>query len=57
MQPPPPLLVTVTVKLQLSVLTGVVAVQLTVVVLNGKFDPDGGTQDTLTQLPVVVGAG
>ena len=57
MQPPPPLLVTVTVKLQLLVLAGVVAVQLTVVVPNGKLDPDGGTQDTFTQLPVVVGAG
>ena len=57
MQPPPALLVTVTVKLQLAVLAGVVAVQLTVVVPNGKLDPDGGTQITLTQLPVVVGAG
>ena len=56
-------LVTVTVKLQETVLFGEsfdesVAVQLTVVVPTLKFEPEGGLQTVVTQLPVVpAGAG
>jgi hypothetical protein len=51
-------LVTVTLKLQLTVvLDESVPVQLTVVVPSGNDDPAGGLQTTVTQFPVVPGAG
>ena len=58
-QPSPLALVTVTLKLQLwdGLFTASVAVQLTVVVPRGKREPDAGLQVTVTQAPVVVGAG
>ena len=58
MQPPPVPPLTVTVKLQVAVaFDGSVAVQVTLVVPVGKVEPDGGLQATVTQLPLVVGAG
>jgi hypothetical protein len=50
-------LVIVTVKLQETVLFGLVAVQCTVVLPVENTEPEGGLQTTVTQLPVVVGAG
>jgi hypothetical protein len=51
-------LVTDTLKLQLSVLLDEsVAVQFTVVVPRGNDEPAGGLQTTVTQFPVVTGAG
>ena len=50
----------VTVKVQDAVLPDVsVAVQVTVVVPNGKHDPDGGLHEDMTpgQLSVTVGGG
>ena len=46
--------VTVTVNVQLA---PDVVVQVTVVVPTGKNDPEGGVQDTVPHVPVVVGAG
>lgn len=58
-QPPPPVLLTVTLKLQLwgGLFNASVAVQLTVVVPTGNKEPDAGTQVTVAHGPVVVGAG
>jgi len=51
-------LVTVTLKLQLTVvLDESVPVQLTVVVPSWNDEPAGGLQTTVTQFPVVTGAG
>jgi hypothetical protein len=51
-------LVTVTLKLQLTVvLDESVPVQLTVVVPRGNDEPAAGLQTTVTQFPVVPGAG
>jgi hypothetical protein len=51
-------LVTVTVKLQEAVLfAGLVAVQVTVVLPVENTEPEAGLQTTVTQFPVVVGAG
>jgi hypothetical protein len=52
-------LLTVTVKLQVAgwAFDVSVAVQVTVVVPSGNNEPEAGAQVTVTQLPVVVGAG
>lgn len=51
-------LVTVTEKLQEAVpFAGLVAVQFTVVLPVENTEPEGGLHTTVTQLPVVVGAG
>lgn len=58
MQPPPPPLLTIALKVQLWVLLNAsVAVQVTAVVPTVNTEPDGGLHATVTQLPVVVGAG
>ena len=51
-------LTTVTLKLQLTLLADEsVPLQLTVVVPIGNDEPEAGLQTTVTQFPVVVGAG
>ena len=57
MHPAPDVLLTVTVKLQETILLDEsVAVQLTGLVPTLKLAPDGGKHVVLTQLPVVVGS-
>ena len=58
MHPAPDVLLTVTVKLQETILLDEsVAEQLTGLVPTLKLAPDGGKHVVFTQLPVVVGAG
>lgn len=57
MHPAPEVLLAVTVKLQETLLFAEsVPEQATVVVPTGNDEPEGGSQATVTQLPVVVGA-
>lgn len=54
--PPLVALLTVTLKLQVIVFCEEsVAVHATIVEPRGNIEPDGGTHDTVTQLPVAVG--